>query len=386
MKYYKKIIKDAFLQISRHKMKSFMTLLAVAIANLTILLVVSSNSYMDRQLNSQLGKKSPISVTYDAGNRYKNSGFTISDAKQIENITGVTKVSLQDQGLSRQLPVKIRDQQTQKTIRSINEVRKNSDISIIKGNIQSIFSNRNNILISDEMANQIKLKRQSNNVIGNHLSINNHRFKISGIFYTTSDPTILPDIIISNSAENTLKSKNFDSMLVYHRHDSSSLVPKISNKLAEKGSNRRDGRYSIINNSKALQESQNEAKSSKVMFLTISFVALFVAGFGVMNSLYASISERYQEIAIRRAIGAKKSTIQLSFQIEGTLLTTIGGVLGISLAICISIIGKSSGIQINISPSSICLSMTVTIIIGLIFSYFPALKASTQNVIEGLND
>lgn len=121
-------------------------------------------------------------------------------------------------------------------------------------------------------------------------------------------------------------------------------------------------------------------------FLTaIAAIALIVGGLGVMDILLVNISERTQEIGIRKAIGATNSQILNQFMVEGTVLTVTGGIFGIILAgIANLIIRLYSGLHPVLNLPIIALAFGVTIVLGLVFSAVPALQAARKDPIQAL--
>jgi len=106
----------------------------------------------------------------------------------------------------------------------------------------------------------------------------------------------------------------------------------------------------------------------------------------VMNIMLVSVTERTQEIGVRKAIGAKRSDIVKQFLFEAMTLTFLGGVLGVILAIGIS---QLIGVLIPALPASVPLwavvaGLAVSIAVGLIFGVWPARKASRLDPIEAL--
>ncbi|HLR76283.1 MAG TPA: FtsX-like permease family protein, partial [Balneolaceae bacterium] len=118
----------------------------------------------------------------------------------------------------------------------------------------------------------------------------------------------------------------------------------------------------------------------------IAAISLIVGGIGIMNIMLASIVERYSEIGLRRAVGAEKRDIQLQFLTEALALSIGGGLIGVILGIALSyIIEISAGILTLVTLWSIALSFGVAILIGIIFGYFPAVKAAKKDPVEALH-
>ena len=125
-----------------------------------------------------------------------------------------------------------------------------------------------------------------------------------------------------------------------------------------------------------------------MLSIFVSFVAsvsLFVGGKGVMNIMLVSVTERIREIGLRKAIGAKNKDILLQFLIESIILTVSGGVIGILLgSVSAFLISNELGLVLIIKVSILLISITVSMLIGVIFGVYPASKASKLNPIDAL--
>lgn len=121
------------------------------------------------------------------------------------------------------------------------------------------------------------------------------------------------------------------------------------------------------------------------LLASIASISLVVGGIGIMNIMLVSVTERTKEIGLRKAIGAKKRAILAQFLAEAVILTMLGGFIGIMLGITLaSIIGKVANIPVIVSVESIILSTSVSIIIGIVFGFYPAYRAAHLNPIDAL--
>jgi putative ABC transport system permease protein len=104
-----------------------------------------------------------------------------------------------------------------------------------------------------------------------------------------------------------------------------------------------------------------------------------------MNMMLTTVTERTKEIGLRKAIGAKSKDISLQFLAEAVMLTLIGGIIGVALGwIFAWAVTKFSGITTQVSLYSVLLAVSVSAIIGIIFGYYPAKRASKLNPIDAL--
>jgi len=123
-----------------------------------------------------------------------------------------------------------------------------------------------------------------------------------------------------------------------------------------------------------------------VIAIAISSVGLLVGGIGVMNIMLVSVTERTQEIGIRKAIGARRRDIVNQFLFEAMTLTLLGGILGVVLAVMISqiIMFFVPALPASIPMWAVMSGLLVSIGVGLVFGVWPAMKASRLDPIECL--
>jgi putative ABC transport system permease protein len=113
-------------------------------------------------------------------------------------------------------------------------------------------------------------------------------------------------------------------------------------------------------------------------------VALLIGGIGVMNIMLVSVTERTKEIGVRRAIGARRSDIIMQFLLEASMLTGVGGIIGIIVGFLISLLLNAVLMPSRVPLLYVFLGFSVSVAIGLIAGMYPAFKASRLDPIEAL--
>jgi putative ABC transport system permease protein len=117
----------------------------------------------------------------------------------------------------------------------------------------------------------------------------------------------------------------------------------------------------------------------------VAAVSLLVGGIGIMNIMLVSVTERTREIGIRLAIGAMEREVLLQFLVEAVMLSTLGGVVGIILALTGSVVlADLMQVPFVFNPGIVALSFLFSAAVGVIFGYFPARKAAQLDPIEAL--
>lgn len=155
-------------------------------------------------------------------------------------------------------------------------------------------------------------------------------------------------------------------------------------------SNHEQDDFSAESANQGLETLLNITNALRFFLAAISAISLLVGGIGIMNIMLAAVQERTKEIGLRKALGAKSSTIIGQFLIETMFITFIGGLVGIVLGVTIAagVAGIARGMKYDwdlvISPFSVLLGCSVSIAIGLLFGITPAKRASQLSPIEAL--
>ncbi len=117
----------------------------------------------------------------------------------------------------------------------------------------------------------------------------------------------------------------------------------------------------------------------------IAAISLLVGGIGIMNIMLVSVTERTREIGIKKALGARTNDVLFQFLIESATLSAIGGVVGTMSGIGLVMLGGSIiSLPIVVNPFSVVIAVAFSMIIGVIFGYYPAKKAAKADPIEAL--
>ena len=151
-----------------------------------------------------------------------------------------------------------------------------------------------------------------------------------------------------------------------------------------------DDDFSVRNVQQALDVLTQVTDALKFFLASIAAIALLVGGIGIMNIMLVSVNERIREIGLRKAVGAKRSSITRQFLIETIIIALGGGLIGVLLGALISglvaLVANYLGYKWDfiITINSIFLASGVSILIGLVFGLYPAQKAAKLDPIEAL--
>lgn len=141
--------------------------------------------------------------------------------------------------------------------------------------------------------------------------------------------------------------------------------------------------FSVNTNTQMLEMVSEISSTLTVTLGGIAAISLIVGGIGIMNIMFVSVTERTKEIGIRKAVGAKNRDIMVQFLTEGTVLSLLGGIIGLGLAYLVAwALSDMMTSIITITP--VILAISVSTAIGLIFGIFPAIRAARLNPIDAL--
>jgi len=146
-----------------------------------------------------------------------------------------------------------------------------------------------------------------------------------------------------------------------------------------------DSDFRISSQTQFLEVIQESRQTFTMLLAGIAAVSLVVGGIGIMNIMLVSVTERTREIGIRKAIGATRASIQLQFLIEAVVLSCLGGALGIALAwVASEQLARNFGWTMVIPPNAVVMSFGFSAMIGIVFGFYPAVRASRLDPIEAL--
>jgi putative ABC transport system permease protein len=143
--------------------------------------------------------------------------------------------------------------------------------------------------------------------------------------------------------------------------------------------------FNIMDTRQIAETLSGTTKVMTTLLGAVAGVSLLVGGIGIMNIMLVSVTERTREIGVRLAIGALEREVLLQFLVEAVVLSSVGGAIGVLLALVASaLLASLMQVPLLISPGIIALAFAFSAAIGVVFGFFPARRAAQLDPIEAL--
>jgi putative ABC transport system permease protein len=143
--------------------------------------------------------------------------------------------------------------------------------------------------------------------------------------------------------------------------------------------------FTIQAQSSFLSTAQSVTTTLTILLASVAAISLLVGGIGVMNIMLVSVTERTNEIGLRKALGATPTDLLRQFLVEASTLSVVGGLLGVGAGLLAGVlIPHFTTIGVTITPSPVLIAVVVAAGVGLIFGVYPAARAARLAPIEAL--
>jgi len=375
--------------ILANKMRSFLTMLGIIIGVISVVVLISIGQGATGSVTSSIEEMGTNLLTVNImGFRNSDVTVTMKEVYELEGEGGISKIApMLSQSETAKVQLNTFDATVEATVPGYESIRK---INLETGRFltQPDIENRTAVaVVGAEVADELFGHRQ---VIGEELTLSGQKFTIVGLLeekgtssFTSNDSNI---IIPYTLAERLYSQKGITSLYVSADtpEDVNLAQATMESFLLEKYNNDADS-YMILNQSDML-ETLNEATAMLTLMLGgIAGISLLVGGIGIMNIMLVSVSERTREIGIRKAVGAGRSAILLQFLIEALVISLLGGVIGLLLALgLLMLLQNAFAMPFALSAGVIQMALGFSLAIGVIFGLYPANRASKLRPIEAL--
>ena len=407
------LLKNSIENLKGHKLRLIVAFIWI-ITGITSVVFVSSvgnaMSQVFKQSFQTIDSKTAI-VYFESADSNTNESlltpFLSSDLQELQTVEGVEKIKSSNKPLTD--VISFGDENLYNG--NVSYFNQNTSASfasslthkykVVKGRALNASDAGKKVVVIDTFTEETLFEKSD--PIGKGITIGRLNFEVVGVCDADSvyDPVdkkfrkkgsfdnVPPYSVVPNDMYNFLSGKNiktgainYISVTVKDGFDIPTVAKGVANKMSELHP-KLEGEYKVRDQNTIQKSTEAMTKGIDKFVLVITIVAMFVGGIGIMNIMYVSVMERSKEIGIRRALGAKPSTIMYQFLVESVFITSCGGVLGIIVGYAVTIYSK------NIMPfrpipsfNSFLYSFLAIVITGIVFGLVPAHKASKVDPIK----
>jgi putative ABC transport system permease protein len=234
--------------------------------------------------------------------------------------------------------------------------------------------------------------------IGAKIRLRNHSFRVIGVMaekgssmgMNQDEAIFIPISVMASQLtgeDNARTSPTLQSISVSAKSDASMSAAQfqINNLLRLRHDVKEENDFTVRSQQELLQTADSITGMLVVLMAATSSISLLVGGIGIMNIMLVSVSERTQEIGLRKALGATHKDIQVQFTVEAVILALTGGSIGIAIAVAGTVLFAAlTPLEAIVSPVAIVIAVGVSGAIGLGFGVIPARNAARLDPIIAL--
>lgn len=390
--------------IRKNRTRSFLTCLGIAVGVASIILIMSLMGSINNVISAQVKSMGvdlivirpaqhvdAVESVIDgltASNRYMTSNLTLADAEVITGLDSVAGVAPIAAGVAT-----LRAEE--RTIPTANVIGTSTELARVQN-----LKLSNGIFLSDKVENSavigkalsLELFGTGTEAVGKTFAMGEEKFIVVGLLEETEDPINFNNVDFDNSVfvrADYLKriGLNYQVQQIDVRAENTSALPKLSEEIGDLLNSAKNGdkNYEILYGDLISHPAGSMFMVVSSMLTVVAGVSLIVGGIGVMNILLVSVAERTREIGIRKAVGASSMNILMQFLFEAMILSVGGGLLGLILGYVIAfLISIVTPFAPFISWQILGVSVGTSVVIGILFGMYPAIKAARKNPIESL--
>lgn len=390
--------------IRKNRTRSFLTCLGIAVGVASIILIMSLMGSINNVISSQVKSMGAdlivirpaqhvdaVTSVIDgltASNRYMTSNLTLTDAEVISGLDGVAGVAPIAGGVAT-LRTEERTIPTASVIGTSPELARVQDLKINSGTFLS-DKVENSAVIGKGLS--LELFGTSTEAVGKTFTMGEERFIVVGLLEEMEDPINFNNVDFDKSvfmqADYLRKiGMNYQVQQIDVRGENLSVLPELASEIEDLLHSAKNGdkNYEVLYGDQISHPAGSMFMVVSSMLTVVAGVSLIVGGIGVMNILLVSVSERTREIGIRKAVGASSMNIMMQFLIEAMILSLGGGILGLILGYVVAfLISIVTPFAPFISLQILGISVGTSVVIGILFGMYPAIKAARKNPIESL--
>ena len=384
------IWKTAFRSILKNKRRSLLTMLGIVIGIASVITIVAiGNGFKEDMVDKLSAEKQKENVKKISFSAYNTSDmfsdqamFTDNDLGIVRMVPGVEKIDFDQREVDGAQKGTLNFQAGPKNLSVTYELAAKTTKELLAGRQLNDGDNAklDKTVVVDELVAK-ELYQDPTAAVNRTFPYKDQLFTIVGV--TTNNSLLYFPKKTYEHYFGKLKDTSTLKLTVAPGYQPDQILKETIKTLSQQGTMKNSGTYQEYNVKDTIKEMGSLLNNLTLFISAIAAISLVIAGVGVMNMMYISVSERIKEIGIRRALGGTASDIKKQFLTEGIALTLIGGITGYLLGMIIAYLA-SMALPFSVRPDlmTVSLAIGISVFIGVVFSYFPASAASKKDLID----
>lgn len=389
-------VKSAFRNLGRKKFRTGLTILGIAIGVASVIMISNISQYGTTSITAELDSLGlgGLSITTNA-----QASATLTE-EELEIVRKSAQVDQAMPVMMRNTKVYCKSSEEEALVWGIDsKANKVISLQVLYGRAISNadVNAQSNVCMVDQTFAQNIYQRE--NIVGKKISILCggvvEEFEVVGVIKTGSGllQSLIGDYIPNfvyvpySTLQRATGSQQFDQIAVRVEKDSN--VDQVGENIVARleRANGISGSYVSSNLVKQREGLDNMLNIVTMVLSAVGAISLLVASLSIMTVMLVSVNERTREIGIKKSIGAKKSMILVEFLLEAVCLSFVGCLAGILIGNGISLIGAHYlGITLTIQGDIIALTTAFSMVTGMIFGVYPAMKACKLHPVDALRN
>lgn len=391
-------LNNAIRNIFRKKLRCILTLIGISIGVISVIVIANISNLGSYLINNELESLGIDGIIVSTNTTIYSQNVIPFGEKELEIIKSLSSVENAVPLTVESTNITVHNNEYQSMLWGITaDTNSVVSMNLIYGRFINNYdiSTSNNVCLIDQSFAQKVYNRD--NIVGKRIYINcggiQDEYEVVGIVKTGGNimdsvvGNIVPEFVYIpyTTMQKYNYSNDFQNIAIqikndYNIDDACNIIENKLNKI-----NNISSSYTATNMLQQKEGLNNILNIITMILSCVGTITLLVSSLSIMTIMTVAVNERRKEIGIKKALGARKIDIIFEFLIEAVLISLIGCIIGIIISICVSYVGMLLlGISISLRWDIVIYISIFSVICGVIFGVYPAIKASNLKPIDAL--